>query len=90
VERLQAILTEETEAFYERMGLVRHVSRTGRIHWVTPEEQAHLSSRRRKRRRRRDPSMLERLNSRVLFVWVATGLIAALLLVYLIKTEVIG
>ena len=33
---------------------------------------------------------LDRIDRKVLFVWVTTSLIAALLLAYLIKTEVIG
>ena len=84
--RVQAIVDEETERFYTRMGLVKHVSRSGRVFWVTEAEKEKLGSRRRRLRRRLHLD----LDFRTIAIAVATALFAALLLAYLFATETIG
>ena len=87
--RLQAILTEETEKYYEKKGLVKHLSRSGRTYWVTPEEKERLGASRRRRRKRRS-SMLDAVSVQTIAIWVGTAIVAAVLLAYLLATEVIG
>ena len=86
VGRLQSILEEETEEYYQRHGMVKHMSRTGRAFWVTAEEEKRLSKRGR-RSKSHGPRNLS-VSMPTLAIWVGTALVAALLVGYLFATEV--
>jgi hypothetical protein len=83
----ERILAEETEAYYARMGLIKHVSRSGQVFWVTPHEESRLRERRARRKRR---SWLPNVNPRVALVWGVAILLAILLVAYLVTTETVG
>ena len=87
VGRLQAILEEETEEYYKRQGMVKHMSRTGRAYWVTAEEAERLSKRGRRRQHHHSSWLSQNMSSAA--IWVGTALVAALLVAYLFATEVI-
>lgn len=82
------IIGDETEQYYTKLGLVKHVSRSNQIFWVTPAERDRLLRSRRRRSHHR--GMLARINPRVALIWGATILIAVLLVAYLVSTETFG
>jgi len=84
--RLQEILTEETERFYEQKGLVKHLSRSGRMYWVTPEELVKISSRRSRRRKR---NWFAHLDVRTVAIWIGLAVFTALLVAYLFATQLV-
>jgi hypothetical protein len=84
------IIAEETERYYQALGLVKHVSREGQVYWVTPAEHDRLMVRRRRHRRSHGLAWLRGLNPRVALVWAATILLAILLVAYLLSSEVIA
>jgi hypothetical protein len=77
------IIGEETERYYQKLGLVKHVSRGGQVFWVTPAEAEKLQI----RRKRQEKSLFHfHFNRKVALVWGASILVAALLVVYLLTT----
>ena len=81
----ERIIAEETERYYQARGLVRHQSRSGRVHWVTPDEEEKLRERDGRRRHRTRRPL--RVRPRVALVWAVTILLAALLIAYLVHTQ---
>ena len=90
ISRAQQILDEETERYYEKSGLVKHLSRTGRGHWVTQEEKARLDGREKQRKRKHRSRRYEKIKPSTILVWVGTAVFAAVLLAYLFATQTIG
>ena len=85
----EKIIAEETERYYQGMGLVKHISRSGQVFWITPAEERRL----RKRRagfRAGFLGKLAKLSPRTLLVWSATLLVAVLLVAYLVNNETIA
>ena len=82
----ERIIAEETERYYTERGLVRHVTRSGRVTWLPPAEAARAAERRTrpKRKHRR------RFDRRVVMVWTTAILVSLLAAAYLIKTQVVG
>jgi len=72
----ERIIAEETESYYDRIGLVKHTSRSGRVSWMSATEVAALKTRRRRRRRSTSP----RFNPRVALLWAVTILTSSGLL----------
>ena len=35
---IETIVSDETDKYYQQKGLIKHVSSTGRVYWLTPEE----------------------------------------------------
>ena len=82
----ERIIAEETERYYATRGLIRHESRSGRVHWVTPVEAERLQGR---STRRRSPFRLFRFrkfNAKVALVWALAVLVAVLLVAYLVQS----
>lgn len=83
----ERIIAEETERYYATRGLIRHESRSGRVHWVTPAESQRLQQRSGRRRSSSLPFRLHKLKPKVVLVWALAVLVAVLLVSYLVTSE---
>ena len=80
----ERIVAEETERHFTAKGLVKYVSSTGRVYWLTPEERDHrLASRqhrRSKRKRKKLPRAIDRKKALALFFFLVVVVLVVWLL----------
>ena len=89
ISEAERIITEETERYYHRLGMVKHTSRSGQVFWVTPAEEERLRGRRSPRRHGIFSRLLKQ-NPTVVLVWSVTLLVAMLTVAYLVSSESVG
>jgi hypothetical protein len=85
---LEKIVADETDKYFEEKGLKKHISSSGRVYWLTPEEEQgwerHHVHRRKKKKKTRHS-----LTRKEILFYVFFFLSALIIIIVLFRTTVI-
>jgi hypothetical protein len=88
-QRKEQIITEETERYFQEKGLVKHISSTGRVYWLTPEEkERRISLRSRKKRTKRTKQPKRKITRKEVLFYIFFFLGALIIILVLFHTAV--
>ena len=86
---LEQIVADETDKFFERKGLIKHISSSGRVYWLTPEEEEGWKRRHNRKKRRKKKKTKPKITKKEIVFYVFFFLSALIIIIVLFRTAVI-
>jgi hypothetical protein len=84
---IETIVSDETDKYFQQKGLVKHISSSGRVYWLTPEEEAGWERRHTRRRKKKKTAKRKMTKKEILF-YVFFLLAALVTIIVLFRTAV--
>ena len=85
----EQIISEETDKYFQEKGLIKHISSSGRIYWLTPEEEERWKHRRsRKKKKKRNNQAKPKITKKEVLFYIFFFLCALIIIIVLFHTAV--